>query len=113
PAPVAESVTTEAAAGATQDSGSGETALALYRPSPNPFERTTHFAYEISTAAAAAVDIGVFDLSGRRFRSLVRGTQTAGRYEVAWDGRGDDGAFSRHGIYFLRAIVGPEHHVAR
>ena len=89
-----------------------KTALALYRPSPNPFERTTHFAYEVSTGTQA-VDIGVFDLSGRRVRSLARGTQAAGRYEVAWDGRGDDGAFSRHGVYFLRANIGSDHRVAR
>ena len=59
------------------------------------------------------MDIGVFDLSGRLVRSLVRTVQTAGRYEVAWDGRSDDGLSSRHGVYFLRANVGSDHRVAR
>jgi flagellar hook assembly protein FlgD len=86
--------------------------LELYRPSPNPFERTTRFAYAI-TAGTEQVDIGVFDLAGRRIRSLAQGPRSVGRYEVAWDGRTDSGSRVRNGVYFLRASMGTELRVAR
>jgi hypothetical protein len=86
--------------------------LELYRPSPNPFERTTRFAYAIS-GAAQPVDIGVFDVAGRHVRTLVHETQTAGQYETMWNGIGDDGIRSRNGVYFLRASIGSTSRIAR
>jgi len=87
-------------------------ALELYRPSPNPFARTTRFAYAIS-GARERVDVGVYDVVGRRIRALTSGLQSAGRYEVAWDGRNDAGDHVRNGIYFLRASIGSDLRVAR
>src|SRR5207247_2088825 len=75
-----------------------ESAPELYRPSPNPFARTTRFAYAIP-GSSEAVEIGVFDVAGRQVRNLIRETQSAGRYEVAWDGRNDAGDHVRNGIY--------------
>src|SRR5439155_11886575 len=59
----------------------GGSTLRLYAPTPNPFERTTRFAYAIS-GSRERVDIGVFDLAGRRIRGLIHEVQVAGRYEV-------------------------------
>jgi hypothetical protein len=87
-------------------------ALELYRPSPNPFARTTRFAYAIP-GASEPVEIGVFDVAGRQVRNLIRETQSAGRYELAWDGRNDAGDHVRNGIYFLRASIGKDLRVAR
>jgi hypothetical protein len=87
-------------------------ALELYRPSPNPFARTTRFAYAIS-AGTERVEIGVFDVAGRKVRGLISGAQPAGRYEVAWDGRNDAGDHVRDGIYFLRASIGSAFRMAR
>jgi hypothetical protein len=86
--------------------------IELYRPSPNPFARTTRFAYAIS-GATEAVEIGVFDVAGRQVRGLIRENQSAGRYEVAWDGRNDAGDHVHNGIYFLRASIGNDLRVAR
>jgi hypothetical protein len=86
--------------------------LELYHPTPNPFEHTTRFAYAI-TAGTEQVDIGVFDLAGRRIRVLAHGARGVGRYEVAWDGRSDNGDRVRNGIYFLRASMGTDLRIAR
>ena len=90
----------------------GEAPLELYRPTPNPFERTMRFAYAIPTGIEA-VDIGVFDVSGRRVRSLVQERQQVGVYEVQWDGRADGGVRVKNGVYFLRASIGTQSRVAR
>jgi hypothetical protein len=108
-APVAS---TSAPTPAAAEASSSEETVELYRPRPNPFERTMRYAYAISSGVDM-VDIGVFDVAGRRIRSLVRGSQTAGQYEVVWNGLGDDGTHIKAGIYFLRASVGSQHRVAR
>ena len=99
---------------AADDAGAAasDRSIALERPTPNPFSSTMRFAYSIPSGAAA-VDIGLFDLAGRRVRSLARGSQVAGQYEVRWDGLGDDGKRVKHGVYFLRAEVGSARRVSR
>ena len=94
------------------DAGPSEPAIALYRPTPNPFGSTMRYAYAIS-GGSAAVDIGVFDIVGRRVRVLARGAQSAGQYQVRWDGLGDNGSRVKHGVYFLRATIGGASRVAR
>lgn len=89
-----------------------EASIALGRPTPNPFTRTMRFAYVIP-GGSAAVDIGVYDVAGRRIRALARGVQTTGQYEAVWDGLADNGARVRYGMYFLRASIGAERSISR
>jgi hypothetical protein len=100
------------AAAPDAETPAADASIALDRPTPNPFSSTMRFAYSIPSGAAV-VDIGLFDLAGRRVRSLARGTQVAGQYEVRWDGLGDDGKRVKHGVYFLRAEVGSARRVSR
>jgi hypothetical protein len=92
-------------------SGGGKT-IELYRPTPNPFVRSTAFAYAIA-GGAERVDIGVYDLAGRRVRGLVTGTQMAGTYEARWDGLDEHGGRTARGVYFLRAAIGGNTRVLR
>ena len=54
------------------------------------------------------VDISVYDVSGRKVRSLVNGFTAPGRHQLSWDGRSDEGVQVTPGVYFLRAFVGGE-----
>jgi hypothetical protein len=88
------------------ETGAGDLdGLEPYRPSPNPFVETVRMAYVVD-GTDEPVDIGVYDVTGRRIRSLVTRVQGPGRYQVGWDGRKDDGTRATNGIYFLRATVG-------
>ena len=100
-------LTADADRAASHDDGS----IALYRPTPNPFATNMRFAYAIP--ARGAVDIGVFDLAGRRIRSLAQGVLAPGQYQAVWDGFTDDGERVRQGMYYLRAAIGSDRHVAR
>jgi len=60
------------------------------------------------TGEAARVEIGVFDIAGRRMRMLAEGVQPAGRHSVTWDGRDESGAHVRKGMYFVRIQVGDQ-----
>lgn len=77
----------------------GETRPAkLLAARPNPAPGVTRIAYELTMATRARLDI--FDLSGRRVRTLADGEHAAGRHEREWDGAAADGTPLPGGHYF-------------
>jgi flagellar hook assembly protein FlgD len=82
--------------------------LALYSPTPNPFNNTTRVAYAVNGGTSERVDIGIYNVAGRLVRKLVSGMAAPGYHEATWDGRSDAGVQVTPGVYFLRAFVGNE-----
>jgi hypothetical protein len=54
------------------------------------------------------VKVGIFDLSGRRVRSLFAGEAGSGAYDLSWDGRREDGTLLPIGIYLVRVEADTE-----
>ena len=77
---------------------------------PNPFTVSTEIAY--SLPSAAHLELGVYDVSGRKVAGLAQGTELAGRHVVRWDGRNASGRPLPAGIYFVRLNL-PGHQEAR
>jgi hypothetical protein len=77
--------------------------LAL-RACPNPFNPTTTITY--ANARDEAVRLSVFDLCGRRIRTLVDGVQAAGGHMVRWDGCDGSGQAVGTGTYIVRLESG-------
>ncbi|HEX9973190.1 MAG TPA: FlgD immunoglobulin-like domain containing protein, partial [bacterium] len=73
---------------------------ALHQNYPNPFNPTTRISYELPEATD--VDVVIFDLQGNLVKRLFNGRQNAGRYEMEWDGRNNQGIRVVSGIYFYR-----------
>jgi len=70
---------------------------------PNPFNPETEIRYGIPQGAAASpVGLRVFDVAGRRVRTLVDEVQGPGNYRVIWNGRDDSGFRVSSGVYFYR-----------
>jgi hypothetical protein len=67
---------------------------------PNPFAGEASLAF--SLAKPGAVRIAIYDPQGRRVRTLVAGTLSAGPHQIRWDGRDDQGHSVPQGIYFSR-----------
>ncbi len=94
----------------TSSVGQGEppvrlvTALAPGRPNPFGAETTVHY----TLAAKGSVDLAVYDVHGRRVRTLVQGVQAAGRHLVRWDGLNEEGRPLDVGVYFVRYQAGGE-----
>ena len=80
----------------------GRTALRM--AFPNPFDQSMTIA--LSLAHAGPASVGVFDVAGRKVRTLLDGVQAAGERVVAWDGRDDSGARLGAGVYMLRLEAG-------
>ena len=84
----------------------GEGGFVMEAATPNPFSQRTRIAYTL--AQSDDVELAVLDLSGRRVKELARGPQSAGRHEMEWDGRSEDGRVLPAGAYFVHGRVGGE-----
>jgi hypothetical protein len=82
------------------DAGAGTVAYALSTRGSNPFHGQAHLEYKLPQRDR--VRIAVFDVRGRRVRSLVDRIAESGRHELAWDGTDDRGARAPSGLYLVR-----------
>jgi parallel beta-helix repeat protein/predicted outer membrane repeat protein len=71
---------------------------------PNPFNPMTVIHFALSEPQH--VRLAVFDLKGRRVRSLVDESRSAGHHDVTWLGRDDEGTRVASGVYFYRLEAG-------
>jgi hypothetical protein len=60
--------------------------------------------FTLQGVEAAAVDVSIYDLSGRIVRRLVTQNRSEGRYGDVWDGTGDGGLVAP-GLYLARVSV--------
>jgi hypothetical protein len=78
-------------------------AFFLAAAAPNPFHETTVLTYGGPHDADAV--LAVFDVTGRRLRTLVDGPVAAGLHRIAWNGCDDRGQPLDSGIYYVRLTV--------
>jgi len=67
---------------------------------PNPFNPRTKIDFELPFTTN--IDLGIYDLLGRRVVSLVNGKVAAGTNSVEWDGTDSFGNRVASGVYFYR-----------
>jgi endoglucanase len=88
---------------------SGSTRLALSGPTPapvwtqnlpNPFRTSTRIVFPLDGEEHVRVEI--YDVRGRRLRTLVDGVRPAGSNVVAWDARDRSGNRLTAGVYWCR-----------
>jgi hypothetical protein len=79
---------------------------------PNPFNPATTIAFEL--AETGPVSLAIHDAAGRLVRTLAAArTFTAGRHEIRWDGRDQDGQSAAAGVYLCRFAAGEARDMAR
>ena len=79
-------------------------------PAPSPARASTVVSYAVpADRAGTALEIGVYDLGGRRVKVLERGTARVGRHTATWDLRDQGGSLAGAGVYFIRLSLGGEH----
>jgi hypothetical protein len=87
--------------------------IALGACYPNPFNAATTVRVEVTGQAGRGVALDVFDLLGRRVRTLYRGHLPPGRHDFLWDARDVRGRRTASGIYFFVLESGPTRSSAR
>jgi len=73
--------------------------------SPNPFNPST--AFRLRLPQASTVSLNVYDVSGRRIRTLLaQASMDMGEHQVRWDGRDGGGSPVAAGVYHWRLESG-------
>jgi hypothetical protein len=75
----------------------------LFQNQPNPFNPETQISYYLPRASH--VNISIFNLLGRRVKTLFDGYQDGGIQTLIWDGKSDQGVQLSSGIYFYRLLA--------
>jgi hypothetical protein len=73
---------------------------------PNPFNPRVTIAFNL--AAPTTGEIALYDLAGRRVRTLANGELPAGEQRRTWDGRDDRGRLLPSGVYLCRLRTATE-----
>ena len=82
--------------------------FALSNGYPNPFNPTTSFRFDVPRAVD--VDMVVFDILGRKVRSMHLENLAAGSHTIRWDGKNDDGQTVASGVYAFRVVAADKLH---
>jgi hypothetical protein len=88
---------------------------ALHPSRPNPTHGSTEFVLQLAGSAGATrpLRLDVYDVSGRRVRSIVDAALPPGVHRVVWDGRNVHGQPVGAGVYFARLTTGQTAHTRR
>jgi hypothetical protein len=94
----------------TRTAEGGRTELSA-TASPNPFNPNTtiHFSLPVSGNA----DLVIYDLAGRKVKTLASGYLEAGDHQVPWNGRDDTGRQVASGTYVYQLRAGAKVHSNR
>ena len=76
------------------------TTLQFYPGAPNPFRSATMLRFALPVDSK--VELSVYDVTGRRVRSLADHTFDAGIHTIRWNGRDDAGRTLPPGLYLTR-----------
>lgn len=87
----------------------------LFQNFPNPFNPVTVIGVSVpqeSTGDDSRILLEIYDLRGRKVKTLIDGVMQPGRYRIAWDGLTENGMRAASGIYIYILTAG-ERTIAR
>ncbi|MGD9900724.1 MAG: alpha-amylase family glycosyl hydrolase, partial [Calditrichaceae bacterium] len=95
----------------TDETPAHPVSFSLKQNYPNPFNPATTIEYHIESAAG--VEIVIYDILGRRVKTLVNEKKNAGVYKVDWNGLDQVGNKVASGVYFYRLNAGEQSFVRK
>jgi hypothetical protein len=78
--------------------------FALSQNYPNPFNQSTKIEFTLAHSGFASLNI--YDILGRKVRTLISEHLSSGYKSVLWDGKNDSGKEVASGIYFYQLRIG-------
>ena len=70
---------------------------------PNPVKRNTTIAYTLGNESM--VDVGIYNMSGQKIKTLNNKILTKGKYKVTWDGTDKNGKAAHNGMYLVKITI--------
>lgn len=89
--------------GITAVEETGAPKLVIGAPYPSPTRGAAQISLTLTRTGPVAVE--VFDVRGRRVRSLPAGILAAGPHVIRWDGATDSGISAAAGVYWIRVAA--------
>lgn len=89
-------------------SGKYPETFALDQNYPNPFNGETNIRFHVPDVGGnnASIIVQIYDLSGKKVRTLVHGNFEGGIYSYTWNGTNNEGKQVSSGIYIYRMQTG-------
>ncbi|MGH7492352.1 MAG: FlgD immunoglobulin-like domain containing protein [bacterium] len=86
-------------------------AFKLHQSFPNPFKTGASFhetiiRFDLAGGESMPVELAVYNVAGQLVRQLLIGQRSPGAYEVAWDGKNEQGQPAPSGTYLYRIKAG-------
>ncbi|MBI5806491.1 T9SS type A sorting domain-containing protein [candidate division TA06 bacterium] len=75
----------------------------IYNIGPNPFKSKT--TWRVQTARTEAINIQIYDVSGKRIKTISYKPQNTGSHTISWDGCGNRGRKVPNGVYFYSVLI--------
>lgn len=76
----------------------------VFQNYPNPFNASTQIEYELPSSAH--VILKIYDILGRKVRTLVDTAQNSGSHTTVWDGKNEAGQVVSSGLYVYKLTAG-------
>jgi hypothetical protein len=73
---------------------------------PNPVVSETNISYYIPGKSPTSVELSIYDITGRKVKTVVQTVQSPGHHTVRWNGKNHKGAKVPAGIYFYSLKTG-------
>jgi hypothetical protein len=86
-----------------EQSNSQNQTFQLEQNYPNPFSSNTSISYNL--LVPSKVSLSIYDLNGRKIRTLINMPQAAGVHQQSWDGTLDNGLSAPSGTYLFTLEV--------
>ena len=86
-------------------------AVARLTNHPNPFNPRTTIGFDLPRSGQ--VTVTVHDAAGRRVRTLLDGFRPAGRHQMSWDGKDQQGRPLASGVYLVNLVADGEQAVRK
>ena len=87
-----------------KDNSSVPRKTSLHQNFPNPFNPITTLHY--SLPKDAMIRLSVYDITGRKIKTLVHSEQSAGAKSTLWDATNNDGQSVAAGVYYYTLEIG-------
>ncbi len=96
----------EALGGTTESNQPVPSGFRMHQNYPNPFNAGTVIEWQLDSESI--VDLTVYDILGRRVRTLVNQLFPAGTFRVSWDAKDNAGNPAASGVYVYRLAAGTQ-----
>lgn len=78
--------------------------LSLQQNYPNPFNPATSISFTLPERMK--IDLSIYDINGKRIKTLSRGVFNSGHSEINWNGTNEAGVHVSSGVYFAKLKAG-------